>query len=72
MSKNIFNANDFSEECYENYVDYCNTIGHSDSVKSLTDFQFEIFPNKEDMKEYLYSTNEDLLDEYLNHYQEIK
>lgn len=71
MSKNIFNANDFSEECYECYVQYNNTIGHEDSTVSLTDFQFEIFPSKDDMKEYLYSTNETLYEQYLEHYPDI-
>lgn len=71
MSKNIFNANDFSETCYECYVQYNNTIGHEDSTVSLTDFQFEIFPNKDDMKEYLYSTNETLYEQYLEHYPDI-
>ena len=71
MSKKNFNANDFSEACYECYVQYNNTIGHKDSTVSLTDFQFEIFPNKDDMKEYLYSTNETLYKQYLVHYPDI-
>ena len=71
MSKKNFNANDFSKACYECYVQYNNTFGHKDSTVSLTDFQFEIFPNKDDMKEYLYNTNETLYKQYLVHYPDI-
>ena len=69
---NKFNAYDFAEECYENYKEYQKTIGHEPSTVSFEDFQFEIFPNKQDMKEYLYSTDEDNFKTYLEHFPEIE
>lgn len=69
---NKFNAYDFAEECYENYKEYQKTIGHEPSTVSFEDFQFEIFPNKQDMKEYLYSTDVDNFNTYLKHFPEIE
>lgn len=67
-----FNAYDFAEKCYENYKEYQKTIGDESSTVSFEDFQFEIFPNRQDMKEFLYSTDVDNFNTYLDHFPEIE
>ena len=61
----------FSKSCYEDYKSYMKTYGSSNDIVSLDEFQHEIFPNKEDMREYLFE-NFDKKEEYLMNYPDIQ
>ena len=61
----------FSESCYEDYKSYMKENGTSNDTVSLDEFQRIIFPNKEDMKEYL-SGNDEKKEEYLMNYADIQ
>lgn len=65
-----FDAVSFCEECYETYCKYMEQHGTKKQTYSYTDFQFEIFTNKEDMKEYL-SINSQQNEKYRDYYVEI-
>jgi len=60
----------FSQECYENYKSYMESLGDGRAV-SLEEFQMEIFPNKTDMTEYLAATDSDNLETYKENFKEI-
>lgn len=62
---------DFSESCYEDYKSYMKAYGTSKDAVSLDEFQREIFPCKDDMKEYL-SGNDEKKEEYLTNYADIQ
>ena len=61
----------FSKSCYEDYKSYMKTYGSSNDIVPLDEFQHEIFPNKEDMREYLFE-NFDKKEEYLMNYPDIQ
>ena len=61
----------FSESCYEDYKSYMKENGTSNDTVSLDEFQRIIFPNKEDMREYL-SRNDEKKEEYLMNYADIQ
>lgn len=67
----IYNTH-FAAECYECYTAYQNIQGDKNHIVSFEDFCVEIFSNKEDMKEYLYSTDQSLYESYLENFPAIK
>lgn len=61
----------FSENCYEVYKDYMKIHSSPARIVSLDEFQREIFPNKEEMKEYLFEHHKQK-EEYLMNYADIQ
>ena len=61
----------FSENCYEVYKDYMKIYSSPNRIVSLDEFQLEIFPDKEKMKEYLFEHHKHKK-EYLMNYADIQ
>ena len=61
----------FSESCYEDFKSYMKEYGTSNDTVSLYEFQRDVFPYKEEMREYL-SGNDEKREEYLMNYADIR